>query len=154
MGLMANRLGQFRFFAKACGAVLALNSHALALEATSLKGPDIIDHLAGKSVRGTYADGTPFTETFWPDGKDTYWDPRGSSSGTWRVSEDMMCFTYDAVSNMSGGCFRVEKIGANCFDFYAVSQPPGLDPRKGGPRYTARASADGAPETCPDELQV
>jgi hypothetical protein len=124
-------------------------------ELASLNGPDIIASLSGKSVRGNYADGSPFTETFWPDGKDSYWDPRGTSSGHWSVARDLMCFEYDAEFNMAGGCFRVVKVGTNCFAFYAMAQnlndAPTVDKK---PHYTARAAADGAPETCPSPLQV
>jgi hypothetical protein len=130
-------------------------SGAGAGESSVLKGPDIISALSGKTVRGAYADGTAFTETFWPDGKDTYWDPRGTSSGQWSVARDLMCFQYEAVYNMAGGCFTVVKSGANCFDFYSVSSNMIDAPPHGAkPRYVARASADGADGTCPTELQV
>jgi hypothetical protein len=120
-----------------------------------LKGPDILAMLSGKTVRGAYADGTAFTETFWPDGKDTYWDPRGTTTGKWSVARDLMCFEYDSESNMSGGCFRVEKNGSNCFEFYAVAKSVNDVPLPGTkPRYVARASADGVEGACPAELQV
>jgi hypothetical protein len=128
---------------------------AWAASASVLKGPDIISALSGKTVRGAYADGTAFTETFWPDGKDTYWDPRGTSMGQWSVARDLMCFEYESEFNMAGGCFRIEKTGANCFDFYAVSNSMNDKvPADKRPRYVARASADGADGTCPVELQV
>jgi hypothetical protein len=124
-------------------------------EVSVLKGPDIVSLLSGKTVRGAYVDGTAFTETFWPDGKDTYWDPRGTSMGKWSVARDLMCFEYDAEYSMAGGCFRVEKSSANCFDFYAMSatmnDTPVTDKKR---RYVARASADGVAGTCPVELQV
>ena len=151
---MRLKIWNIRTCLAAAVAMCVLAAGAFAGEMIVLKGPDIIQHLAGKSVRGTYADGTPFTETFWPDGKDTYWDPRGSSTGIWKVTEDKMCFEYDEATGLSNGCFSVLRIGANCFDFYAESQAPATGQRKGGPRYTARASADGAAETCPDQLQV
>jgi hypothetical protein len=130
-------------------------SNACAGESSVLKGSDIISALSGKTVRGAYADGTAFTETFWADGKDTYWDPRGTSLGKWSVARDLMCFEYDVQYEMSGGCFRVEKSGSNCFDFYSVSKNVSDVPPAGTkPRYVARASADGAVATCPVELQV
>lgn len=130
-------------------------SHAFAGEMSFLKGPDILSMLAGKTVRGAYADGTAFTETFWPDGKDTYWDPRGSSTGRWSIARDLMCFEYDTQYNMAGGCFRVQKVGANCFEFYVLS-PTVNDPLPADkkPQYVARASADGVDGVCPVALQV
>jgi hypothetical protein len=130
-------------------------SNVCAEEISVLKGPDIISALSGKTVRGAYADGTAFTETFWPDGKDTYWDPRGTSSGQWSVARDLMCFEYEAAYNMAGGCFTVVKSGSNCFDFYSVSSRMiDAPPADAKPRYVARARADGADGTCPAELQV
>jgi hypothetical protein len=135
--------------------LLASTTSAWAGDHSVLKGPEIISILSGKTVRGAYADGTAFTETFWPDGKDTYWDPRGTSAGTWSVARDFMCFEYDTEYNMAGGCFRVEKSGANCFDFYGVSKGLNDAPADGPkPHYVARASADGADTTCPVDLQV
>lgn len=135
--------------------LLAGTTSVWAGDVTVLKGSDILSKLSGKTVRGAYAGGMAFTETFWPDGKDTYWDPRGTSSGKWSVAQDLMCFEYDAEFNMAGGCFRIEKIGANCFDFYSVSKglndAPRVDEK---PRYVARASTDGSEGTCPTELQA
>ena len=130
-------------------------SSAETADVSVLKGQDILSILSGKTIRGAYADGTSFTETFWPDGKDSYWDPRGISTGHWSVAQDLMCFEYDPEYNMAGGCFRIEKIGANCFDFYVLTQmknDPVSDTKK--PRYVAQASADGAKGTCPVDLQV
>ena len=120
-----------------------------------LDGPEILSELAGKTIRGAYADGTAFTETLWPDGKDTYWDPRGASVGHWSVERDLVCFKYDDEYNMAGGCFRVEKNGSNCFDFYSEKEAVGdtAKPAKKR-RYVARASSDGAEATCPVDLQV
>jgi hypothetical protein len=135
--------------------LLASVGEALAGNTVVLKGPDILATLSGKTVRGAYADGTAFTETFWPDGKDTYWDPRGPTTGHWSVARDLMCFEYDSEFNMTGGCFRIERYGANCFDFYGVSQSMNDPaPAQKKPRYVARASVDGAEGTCPVELQV
>jgi hypothetical protein len=135
--------------------LMAGTACAWAGDVTLLKGPDILSLLSGKTIRGAYADGTAFTETFWPDGKDTYWDPRGTSSGKWSVVRDLMCFEYDPEYQMAGGCFRVEKSDANCFDFYSMSatmdDAPATDKK---PRYVARASADGVEGTCPVALQV
>ena len=56
---------------------------------------------------------------------------------------------------MAGGCFRIEKISANCFDYYVLagSEEEALSPQS-KPRYTARAHIDGATGTCPNDLSV
>jgi hypothetical protein len=118
-----------------------------------MQGPELIATFDGKTANGAYGDGTPVRETYLVGGAITYWDPNwGNKTGKWSVINNLFCTFYDG---MSGGCFRVERIGANCFDFFAVagSEDEALQP---GPRkdYTARVSLEGTKSTCPDELSV
>ncbi len=135
--------------------ILALApTRALAVDSKILQGPQIIALLEGKTLKGAYADGTPVRETYAVGGKiPDYLDARQSATGTWSVVNNQLCTFYDA--DMAGGCFRVEKIGVNCFDYFAVasSVEEALAPTE-KPRYTARAHIDGLPDTCPDELSV
>jgi hypothetical protein len=119
-----------------------------------LDGPTIIKTFEGKAVSGVYADGTPVKETYKLGGGIDYWDSIRSSTGTWSVVNNLFCTFYNN-SEMSGGCFRVEQLSANCFDYYALagSTEEALAPSD-KPRYTARAHIEGAPDTCPDELSV
>jgi hypothetical protein len=120
-----------------------------------LNGPAIIELFDGKTLTGVYNDGTPVTERYAVGGKiDMYKDSYRSSTGTWSVVNNLLCTFYD-TPDMSGGCFRVEQVSANCFDYYALadSTEQALTPTD-KPRYTARASIEGVPETCPDELSV
>ncbi len=120
----------------------------------ALDGPTIIKVFDGKSVTGVYADKTPVRESYDTGGGMNYWDPYRTTTGTWSVVNNQLCTFYNDAE-MSGGCFRVEQVSANCFDYYAVatSTTEALTPSD-KPRYTARASLDGIPETCPDELAV
>jgi hypothetical protein len=122
--------------------------------AMALDGPTIIKIFDGKGVTGVYADGTPVKETYKTGGGIDYWDPYRSTTGIWSVVNNQLCTFYDD-GEMSGGCFRVEQVSANCFDYLALagSTAEALAPSD-KPRYTARASIDGTPETCPDELAV
>jgi hypothetical protein len=118
-----------------------------------MQGPDLIATFDGKTVSGVYADGLAVRESYLVGGGITYWDPNwGDKTGKWSVVNNLFCTFYDG---MSGGCFTVERIGANCFDFLvsASSEEEALQPgnRKD---YTARVSIDGAKSTCPDELSV
>ena len=135
--------------------ILALApTKAWALDSKVLQGPQIIALLEGKTLKGVYADGTPVQETYAVGGKiPDYVDSRQTSTGTWSVVNNQLCTFYDA--DMAGGCFRVEIIGSNCFDYFAVasSVEEALTPT-GKPRYTARAHVDGVPDTCPDDLSV
>lgn len=119
-----------------------------------LDGPAILKIFDGKGVTGVYADRTPVRESYDSGGGINYWDPYRISTGTWSVVNNQLCTFYNDAE-MNGGCFRVEQVSANCFDYYAAATTTteALTPSD-QPRYTARASIDGIPETCPDELSV
>jgi len=122
------------------------------LTARPLDGPAIISAFEGNIVVGAYADGLAFRETYAAGGGISYWDPRSSAIGTWSVVNNLFCTFYE---NMEGACFRIEQIGANCFDFLAAAdtQEQALTPHS-NPRYTARGYVIGRTQTCPDELQA
>jgi hypothetical protein len=141
--------------------IIALHACAVPAYATdkpkgpiALDGPGILKIFDGKAVTGVYADRTPVRESYDVGGGINYWDPFRTTTGTWSVINNQLCTFYNDAE-MSGGCFRVEQVSANCFDYFAVatSTTEALTPSD-QPRYTARASIDGAPETCPDELSV
>ena len=117
-----------------------------------LQGPDIISAFEGKTVEGAYNDGLAFRETYFSGGNIDYWDPRASSGGQWSVVNNLFCTFYTA---MTGGCFRIVQVSANCFDFYAAadSEREAMDPAKRSD-YTARGAVKGTASTCPDELQA
>lgn len=136
--------------------LLAVPAHAT----EQPKGPVALDGAAmirifeGKGVSGVYADGTPVRETYKLGGGIDYWDTIRSTTGTWSVVNNLLCTFYDDA-NMSGGCFRVEQVSANCFDYFALagSTEEALKPSN-KPRYTARAHVEGRPDTCPGDLSV
>jgi hypothetical protein len=119
----------------------------------ALAGWQIIATFEGKTVTGVYADGMAVRETYLPGGSIAYWDPfYGNRVGQWSVVNNLFCTFYDG---MTGGCFRIERISENCFDYLAAasSEQEALSPTV-KPRYTARAFIEGNPSTCPDEVSV
>jgi hypothetical protein len=142
-------------------AATAMLAASLAAQATEqpkapvpLDGPAIIKIFEGKTVTGAYADGTPVKETYKLGGGIEYWDSFRTSTGTWSVVNNLFCTFYNSPE-MNGGCFRVEQVSANCFDYLvqASSTDEALTPTD-KPRYTARAHIEGLPATCPDDLAV
>lgn len=118
-----------------------------------MAGPELITTFDGRTVSGAYHDGVPVRESYAVGGGITYWDSHwGDKTGTWSVVNGLFCTFYDG---MAGGCFRVERLGSNCFDFLAAasSEEEALQP---GLRqdYTARVSIEGAESSCPEELSV
>jgi hypothetical protein len=134
--------------------VLPANATDKPLVSKILDGPAIIKVFDGKAVSGVYADGTEVKEAYKTGGGIDYWDPYRVTTGTWSVVNNLLCTFYDDDA-MSGGCFRVEQVSTNCFDYFALagSTDEAMNPAD-KPRYTARASIVGEPETCPDELSV
>jgi hypothetical protein len=123
------------------------------LPPAAMTGPEIISAFEGKTVTGAYADGMAVRESYQVGGGIIYWDPfYGSRTGKWSVVNNLFCTFYDG---MTGGCFRVERLSENCFDYLALasSEQEALTPTD-KPRYTARAFIEGKPSTCPDEVSV
>jgi hypothetical protein len=119
-----------------------------------LDGPGIIAAFEGKSVRGVYADGRPVRETYAVGGAIDYWEAALTSKGQWSVVNNLLCTFYDNTA-MAGGCFQVEQLSANCFDYIvrAGSTEDALAP-KDGPRFVARGHIEGVADTCPDDVSV
>ena len=123
-------------------------------EPVPLDGPAIIKTFEGKAVSGVYSDGTPVKETYKLGGSIDYWDSIRTSTGSWSVVNNLFCTFYNNTE-MNGGCFRVEQVSANCFDYYALaSSTEEAQAPSDKPRYTARAHIVGAPDTCPEDLSV
>lgn len=120
-----------------------------------LDGAAILKIMEGKTFEGVYGDGTPVRESYATGGLiPDYYDPTRQVTGKWSIVNNTLCTFYDDDA-MSGGCFRVEQVSVNCFDYYAVatSETEALGPGQ-KPRYTARAHVKGLPDTCPKDLSV
>jgi hypothetical protein len=117
-----------------------------------LDGTAIIAAFQGQTLQGTYSDGTPLRETYKQDGATDYWDIYRSETGNWSVINNLFCTFYE-TGEMNGACFRVEQISNNCYDFFAAanSTEEALRP-DGKVNYTARASVQNKPDTCPQAL--
>lgn len=142
---------------KTCFAVVVSFAALAGLQsayAAWMDGQQIQTLLGGKEIAGEYANGRPFTERYLADGRIEYTDQITSLGGHWSVTAGTLCTIYDG--DPAGGCFRVVRSGANCFEFYFVSRTeetaPGKDDEK--PKWTARGSLSGSSEGCPDQADV
>ena len=108
---------------------------------------------AGVTLEGKYGDGRPFHERYRADGRVEYEESRLTTGGNWSVRAGTFCTIYDG--DASGGCFRVKKVGGNCYEFYFVARTETeaqRDPRR--PTWTARGSVVGKPGICQEESSV
>lgn len=108
--------------------------------------------LAGKTLDGTYRSGRTFTETYRPDGRLHYRDDNRASAGHWSVTAGTFCTIYD--EDPTGGCYRVHREGANCYEFFFVARTENQASTPGTPSWTARAWISGEKSTCVDGADV
>lgn len=106
---------------------------------------------AGVTIDGQYADGRYFTERYGADMALDYSEGPRETTGHWSVVSGTFCTIYNG--DPSGGCFRVARIGANCFEFYFVARTEDEVRRRedGKPGWTARGWVKGKKATCRDE---
>lgn len=106
---------------------------------------------AGVTVDGNYEDGRSFTESYRGDMAVAYSEGLRETMGHWSVISDTFCTIYKG--DPSGGCFRVTRIGANCFEFYFVARTEAQVRRRneGKPGWTARAWIKNQPASCQEE---
>jgi len=107
------------------------------------------------TIDGRYASGKAFTERYAADGRLSYTEPGLALGGHWSVTEGTLCTIYDY--DATGGCYRVARVDANCYEFYFVSRTeaaaPG-PPGGGKPSWTARGALQGKPSACRDAPSV
>jgi hypothetical protein len=135
--------------------MLAATGAGAADEATSwLLGKDIAQALDGKTLEGRYANGRAFIERYLSGGRIEYFDNGTTLGGRWSIQAGTLCTIYDTDS--AGGCFRVSRAGANCFEFYFVARTEEAAPGPEGskPSWTARGSVSGEPNACQDGANV
>jgi hypothetical protein len=119
-----------------------------------LPDADITRALAGKTIEGRYANGRAFTERYLTDGRVEYIENGRAIGGHWAVTAGTLCTIYD--TDPAGGCFRVSRSSANCFEFYfaARTEETAPGPEGSSPQWTARGSVSGDSAACQDGANV
>jgi hypothetical protein len=119
-----------------------------------LPDADIAAALGGKTIEGRYANGRAFTERYLTDGRVEYMENGQAMGGHWTVTAGTLCTIYD--SDPAGGCFRVSRTSANCFEFYFAARTEEAAPGPDGspPQWTARGSVSGDSAACQDGASV
>jgi hypothetical protein len=108
---------------------------------------------SGVTVEGEYPSKREFRETYETDGRVDYRDGGRQSGGRWSIKAGSFCTIYD--DDPLGGCFRVQKAGPNCYEFYFVARTEEraeTDPDK--PSWTARAWRADEPAACHEKADV
>ena len=115
---------------------------------------EIRSAFAGVTIDGIYIDRSTFTESYLKDSRIIYSDSLKQMTGRWSVVTKSFCTIYDGF--ISGGCFKVSRHSANCFEFYflAPSEAEVAEPRPENARWTARGWNKAKAGTCDDKPAV
>lgn len=114
---------------------------------------DLGKQFRGVEIDGHYASGRTFSEAYRTDGRLEYRERDRQTRGRWSVEAGSFCTIYDQDS--SGGCYRVKRVGRNCFEFYFVArteEQARQDPNR--PSWTARGWVKSEAATCADGASV
>ncbi|MFN3744562.1 MAG: hypothetical protein ACK4TL_07640 [Hyphomicrobiaceae bacterium] len=135
----------FALFA-AFGAVPAANAQDF-VTGNAMSRDEIFAAFVDQQLSGVYPSGAPWSELIRPDGTSDYREGGNRREGRWWMRGNDFCFRYDPP--LSGGCFRVVRIGANCYELYSVSRGGDAVPGpQSGAAWNGRMWRDDAAPTC------
>jgi len=131
----------------ALGAARSASAQAF-LTDSAMSRDEIVAAFVEQQLSGVYPNGLPWSELIRPDGTSDYREGGSRREGHWWMRGDHFCFRY--ALPMSGGCFRVVRIGANCYELYAVNpgEPATAPPPKSEGHWNGRMWRDGSAPTC------
>lgn len=115
-----------------------------------MSAADLKATFSGVTIVGHYADGRAFKESYLENGRLKYAEEsrHRALAGHWSIVSGNFCTIYDI--NPTGGCFRVRRHSANCFEFYFLvrTEDEARKPKPGRPSWSARAWRNDRPSTC------
>lgn len=133
-------------------ALAATKAPAIASE-TWLLEAELREAFTGVTLDGKYGSGKPFTESYGRDGRIEYRERGTIIAGKWSILSGSLCTIYD--TDPTGGCYRVKKVGSNCYEFYFVARTEQqARTEQGRPAWTARGSVQGRDGTCAEQHSV
>ena len=102
----------------------------------------------GAEFTGVYRDGVPFTELYRSNGRLAYRELGDTRDGNWSVVSGTFCTIYDQAP--TGGCFRIAKVSANCFEAYFATrtEAEARERQRDPVAWTARLWRSDRPSTC------
>ena len=90
-----------------------------------MSGEDIRQSFSGKPIAGLYPSEKQWSEQINADGTTDYREGANHWLGRWWIQDREFCFSYPPPG--MGGCFRVTRISANCYELYEFGSPRGTD---------------------------
>lgn len=119
-----------------------------------MTGESIRHEFSGKGLSGHYPSGAFWTEMIRNDGTTDYREGPKHWQGKWWATSLEFCFSYPAPGN--GGCFRVVRVSANCFELYDFTNSKGIGetPPTETDRWNGRFWFADRPTTCEERPTV
>lgn len=124
---MTTRSIGYRCFAVVLFALSSAWSSAGTAEDTErrpfLDDASIRELVIGHDFVGRYNTGKPWAEDYHASGSLRYREANIDVDGYWTLADGVFCTLYSR--QLGGGCWRVLRVSANCFEFYGASRGPG-----------------------------
>lgn len=157
--IMSRRLRALRQRSEHFAALVATATVALAIAETIAAADDppnaewmtadaIRSEFSGTALAGVYPGGKTWAEDIFADGTTDYREAEIRRPGQWWTTALEFCFSYPEPG--VGGCFRVTKVGVNCYELYDYSSEFGraeAPPLQKG-SWNGRMWRTQAPHTC------
>ena len=119
-----------------------------------MSGDDIRSRFSGRALAGHYPSGALWSEHIFTDGSTDYREGAKHWRGNWWLTGLEFCFAYPPPG--VGGCFRVVRMSANCYELYDFSTAAGqgATPPDGENRWNGRMWISDEPTTCEERPAV
>lgn len=114
----------------------------------------IRSEFSGKALAGVYPGGRTWSEMIFADGTTDYREDIVRRIGKWWVMQLEFCFSYPPPG--IGGCFRIIKMSANCYELYEYGSEHGRQDTPPGQRgaWNGRMWRTEAAATCDEKPSV
>lgn len=126
---------------------------AAAVDRVWMQDAQLRAELTGVKLAGIYPGGLSWSEVVSNDGTTDYEEPNTRRAGRWTIAGELYCFIYAVPSQ--GGCFRVVKHSANCYELYTASiggEPPAQPPPAAAMSWNGRMWRDAERTSCDEKI--
>ena len=107
----------------------------------------IRQEFSGRLLNGIYPNTNPWSEQIFADGTTDYREGPKHWLGKWWLEDRAFCFSYPPPG--LGGCFRVVRLGTNCYELYETSGAGrGEERPEGADLWNGRMWVAEIPATC------
>ncbi|MEZ5853997.1 MAG: hypothetical protein R3D67_04340 [Hyphomicrobiaceae bacterium] len=113
-----------------------------------MSNEEIRAEFSGQKLEGIYPSKRAWKEEIYSNGTTDYREGTKHWKGQWSIDNQAFCFKYPIPG--AGGCFRITRISANCFELYEVAGRFGQStlPPKGAEYWNGRMWHADRPTTC------